>query len=710
MDASFDSGLHALLLLARLHGVTVPAASMQASNGRETSRSGGELARIARTLGLHATLRRAQWRDLLHQPLPALVQLHGDGFVLLAGVRDGEVLVRRDDGALVRLAQAQFTAEWTGMLLVVSPRSAGGVRPTGLAWFLQHLRPLRGVLGEVLVLSLCLNLLGLLPPLVFQAVIDKVLVHQGWATLDVLCAGLLLVILFESVAGVARPRLLAHASSRLDFSMGRALFAHLLRVPLVYHEVRRVGDTLARVRELERIRAFLAGTAPTVLLDLLFVLVFCSMLVVWSPRLSLVVFLSLPVLALLVALSAPELQERIEHQFTRGADLQACLVETIANMRTVKTSALESAQTQRWATLSASALESAMRTQALGSLIAQATASVQKVVGVLLLWWGAHEVIAGNLTVGELVAFNLFAVRAMQPWLRLAQAWQEFVQIKVSLRRVDDLLTVPTEPGPEDEDTPPPALHGDIRFERVSFRHAPDKPLVLRHLEFRVARGEIVAVVGPSGSGKSTLTALLQRLYLPSEGRIFIDDRDIAHVNGAHLRRHIGVVSQDCRLFNRTIRENIAMRDDSLPLETVMDAARTAGAHDFIAALPAGYDTLVSEQAVSLSGGQVQRIALARALVCEPAILVLDEFTSALDAATESFLLRQLPSLAAGRTVILVTHRQSLAALADRVLVLMDGCLVQQGHPALLARLSGPYQRLWQEPAPPPADPSRRQP
>ncbi len=701
MDSTPDSGLQALLLLARLHGIPVPPATAgRDPAGNSVPCSATALLGIARQLGLKASLHTLRWNTLTRIPLPALIELRGRGYRLLAGLRKEEVLLRGTQGELTRMARESFTAAWTGQVLVAAPPAGATSRPTGFAWFWRHLSPSRGALLEVLLLSLCLNLLGLVPPLAFQTVIDKVLVHHAWATLDVLCAGLVLVTLFEVVAGILRPRLLAHVSSRLDLRMGLDLFGHLMRVPLAYHDARRVGDTLARVRELEHIRSFLAGTAPTILLDLLFVIFFCAMLVAWSPRLSLVVFLSLPVLVLLVALSAPALSARIEQQFTAAANLQACLVETLGNMRVVKATALEDQQIHRWAELSAAAIHAGLRTSLLASPVAQLSASLQKAMGVVLLWFGARSVIEGHLTVGELVAFNLFAARATQPLLRMAQAWQEWMQIKVSMQRVDELLKVLPEPGSR-EAREPSTLQGAIRFDRVSFRYAPEQPLILRDVDFRIAPGEIVAIVGASGSGKSTLTTLLQRLYLPSQGRIFIDDRDVASLDGVGLRRQMGVVTQDSRLFNRTIRENISIRDPSLPLETIVAAAREAGAHDFIASLPAAYDTMVSEQGVSLSGGQVQRIALARALISRPAILVLDEFTSALDALTENFLISQLPVLARGRTVILVTHREALAALADRVLVLEDGCLVQQGRPELLARLSGPYQRLWQRAAQP---------
>jgi subfamily B ATP-binding cassette protein HlyB/CyaB len=699
MDATPDSGLQALLLLARLHGISVPLATAgRWPAGDSAPCSATDLLRIARGLGLKASLRTLRWSTLSRIPLPALVELRGRGYWLLAGLRTEEVLLRGQQGELTCMARAPFTAAWTGRVLVATPQTGATSRPTGFAWFWRHLSPSRGALLEVLLLSLCLNLLGLVPPLVFQTVIDKVLVHHAWATLDVLCAGLVLVTLFEAIAAMLRPRLLAHASSRLDLRMGLDLFEHLMRVPLAYHDARRVGDTLARVRELEHIRSFLAGTVPTILLDLLFVIFFCAMLVAWSPRLSLVVFLSLTVLVLLVALPAPVLRARIEQQFTAAANLQACLVETLGNMRVVKATALEDRQTGRWAELSALAIHAGLHTSLLASPVAQLTASLQKVMGVVLLWFGARSVIEGQLTVGELVAFNLFAARATQPLLRMAQAWQEWMQIRVSMQRVDELLKVLPEPGTS-QARESPRLQGAVRFERVSFRYAPEQPLILRDVDFRIGPGEIVAIVGASGSGKSTLATLLQRLYLPSQGRIFIDDRDVASVDGAALRRQMGVVTQDSRLFNRTIRENIAIRDPTLPLETIVAAAREAGAHEFIASLPSAYDTMVSEQGVSLSGGQVQRIALARALISRPAILVLDEFTSALDALTENFLTAQLPVLARGRTVILVTHREALAALADRVLVLEDGCLVQQGRPELLARLSGPYQRLWQRAA-----------
>jgi len=320
-------------------------------------------------------------------------------------------------------------------------------------------------------------------------------------------------------------------------------------------------------------------------------------------------------------------------------------------------------------------------------------------VTALTLFFGAYLVIDGSLTVGELVAFNMLAGRVAQPVLRLAMLWQDFQQARISIARLGDILNTHPEPTYRATRATPPAIRGQIALDHVNFSYRTEGPEVLHDVCLDIAAGQVLGIVGPSGSGKSTLTKLVQRLYVPERGRVLIDGIDLALVDVAWLRRQIGVVLQENVLFNRSIRDNIALADPGLPMDQVIAAARLAGAHEFILELPQGYDTVVGERGSSLSGGQRQRIAIARALITDPRILILDEATSALDYESERVVHQNMRQIARGRTVLIIAHRLSTVRLADRIITVDRGRVVEDGTHDELIRTGGNYAALYRQQA-----------
>jgi subfamily B ATP-binding cassette protein HlyB/CyaB len=704
-------GLDALALLARLHQASADPAALRHQLGLAPSEpaTADDLLRAARLLGLKARRVRCTADRLPTTPLPALATLQGGAFVVLARVDGPRVLVQyfgnvdpthggtSAAGRPTIEPLADFLAAWAGELILVTSRAslAGELARFDFSWFIPGIVKYRRLLGETLGVSVVLQLFALISPLFFQVVMDKVLVHRATTTLDVLVIGLVAVVLFESTLNALRGYVLSHTTSRLDVELGSRLYRHLLALPLAWFEARRVGDSVARVRELEHIRQFLTGQALTVLLDVLFSVVFIAVMLFYSVPLTLIVLASLPVYVLITLAVVPVLRARLNEKFARGAENQALLVETLSGVQTVKAGALEPQLARRWDQQLAAYVSASFRAGTTALLGHEAIALTGKLVSAATLWYGAHLVMDQKLTVGMFVAFNMFAGRVAQPIMRLAQMWADFQQVGISMQRLADILDTRTEAPPSAAAQLPP-LRGEVRFEQLRFRYRPDAPPVLDGLDLHVRPGEVLGIVGRSGSGKSTLAKLVQRLYVPEHGRVQVDGVDIGLIDAAQLRRQIGVVLQENQLFNRSVRENIAIADPAAPLAAVMQAARLAGAHGFISELPQGYDTPLGEHGTGLSGGQRQRIAIARALFTHPRILILDEATSALDYESEAALQRNMVAICRGRTVIIIAHRLSTVRHAHRIVVLERGRVAEAGaHDALLQRPGGLYARLW---------------
>lgn len=559
-----------------------------------------------------------------------------DGWFLIGRVNGGEALIQRPGELPSKVSRGELTEVWSGRLILLTTREGSGGQPGkfDVRWFIPQMIRYRRLIGEVLLITLALNLLGLAAPLFFQNVIDKVLVHNTLATLQVLAFGFAAVSIWEVVFGWLRTRLFSETSQKIDVELGSRLFRHLLGLPLAYFESRRVGDTVTRVRQLETIREFLTNASLSVLVDPAFTVVFLVAMWFYSPALFWIVIASIVGYVVVSLLVTKPLRDRLDDKFERGAANNALLVESVSGMQTVKAAAVEPQWQDRWERQLAGYSAANQRVINLGNTGSQAVQLISKLSLVAILYFGAREVIAGAMTVGGLVAFNMFAQRVSGPVIRMAQLWQDFQQVRISIDRLGDVLNAPVEPGAGSR-VALPALKGGVRFDGVRFRYGLDGPWTLDDINFELEPGATLGIAGSSGSGKSTLTKLLQRMYTPAAGRILVDGVDIAQIDPAWLRRQIGVVLQENLLFNRSIRDNIALANPAMPLEHVMAAAQLAGAHEFILTLPQGYDTIIEERGVNLSGGQRQRLAIARSLVTQPRILIFDEATSALDAESE---------------------------------------------------------------------------
>lgn len=695
-----DTGLFALLMMSRMHGIPADEHQLRHEFGAEVF----DVTRIllaAQRLGMHARV-VAQAPDRFDKaPLPAIGCHKERGFFIVAKHDRGtpnqppRLLIQIPGSQPALMTVKDFEESTTGELIFFTSKSsfAGALARFDFTWFIPAIVKYRKLLGEVLLISLVLQIIGLVTPLFFQVVMDKVLVNHAMKTLNVIAIGLVCAIVFEVLFTAIRSWVFAHTSSKIDVELGARLFRHLVNLPLAYFQARRVGDSVARIRELENIRAFLTSNAMTVLMDIVFSFVFLAVMLWYSVQLTLIVVLSIPLYMALSLVLTPVIRERLNAKFARSAENQSFLVESISNMDTVKAMAVEPRWVQKWDQQLAAYVTAGLSVSNVGTLANAGVTLISKLVTAAIMWQGSLLVIDQQLTVGELVAFNMLSSQVSNPILRLAQLWNDFQQVGVSMSRLGDILN--TLPEVNGQKTRLPRVSGAIAFDQVSFRYRPDAADVIRQFSLSIQAGEIIGIVGRSGSGKSTLTKLVQRLYTPDRGRVLIDGQDIAVIDTASLRRQIGVVLQENSLFNRSVRDNIAVVHPALPIEAVMEAARLAGAHEFICELPEGYDTMVGEHGTGLSGGQRQRIAIARALIGNPRVLIFDEATSALDYESEKIIQDNMQRICLGRTVLVIAHRLSAVRHAHRIIVMERGQMVECGtHAELLARPDGIYAHL----------------
>lgn len=688
------SGVSVLVLILRIHGIAADARQLLHQYGETIGTV--EILRCAKELKFKARVIESTWDRLAKAALPAIAERSDGSFIIVSKVGDtGAIILDPLVGKPQSLSRAEFESAWNGRIILMARRGSllDTARRFDIHWFLQAMVKYRRLLSEVLIASFFLQLFALVSPLFFQVVIDKVLVHRGLTTLDVIVIGLLVVSVFESVLTALRTYVFSHTTNRIDVELGARLFKHLVGLPISYFEARRAGDSVARVRELENIRNFLTSSALTLVIDLVFTFVFLAVMAFYSLWLTGIVLISFPFYIGISVLVTPLFRHHLNEKFNRGAENQAFLVESITGIETLKALAVEPQMQRRWEEQLASYVRSSFRVSNLGNWASQSIQLINKLVTAAILFFGAKAVIGGTMTIGELVAFNMLAGRVAQPVLRLAQIWQDFHQARISIDRLGDILNSPTEPAFTPGRTALPDIKGTISFEHVHFRYKIDGPEILHDINLSIPAGQVIGIVGPSGSGKSTFAKLVQRLYVPEGGRILVDGVDLAMVDVSWLRRQIGVVLQENELFNRSIRENIALADPGMPIARIIEVAKLAGAHDFILELPQGYDTRVGEHGSNLSGGQ--RIAIARALIMNPRILIFDEATSALDYESERIIQENMQWIVHGRTVLIIAHRLTAVRNCNQIITIEKGRIVESGSHDDLLRTGGRYASLW---------------
>ncbi len=705
--------LQCFVLCARQHGVDLAMERLSHDYAiGEEKPDDALLFRMARDHGLKAKASHLSWRDLqkLGQGFPVIARLKNGNSVILAGVGNidpetgqtteagGQEVAHvldplADRPEVMTLERERFEAAWDGSVLLLKRHHLGEDenRPFSFAWFVPEIKKQRSLFIEVLVIALFMHAIALAIPIYMQVVLDKVLGNQAFATLYVVTAGIALALLFNAVLGYVRQLLILYASSRIDIRLSTRVYAKLLSLPLAFFQHHTAGTLSRHLQQAGSIRQFLTGKLFGTFLDATALLLFLPVLFSYSPLLAFIVLGFSGLIGLNMVLLSGSYKKRLADLYQAEGDKQSMLVESISGVETVKALALEPQRKRRWDGVAAKAVQTQFEVGKLSALTGQISTLLQHLMIVTIVFVGVNLVLDGSLTAGGLIAFNMLSGRVSGPLVALVSLVQDYQQTALSVRMLGSVMNQTSE---QEIRGATPVLHGAVSFDKVAFTY-PDGPTVLKDVSVTVPQGQIVGLIGRSGSGKSTMTKLIQGLHRPQTGSLRFDGVDIRQIDLAHLRTHIGIVPQSSFMFRGTIRDNIAAARPDASLEEVLMAARLAGAYEFIEKQKHGFETMLEEGASNLSGGQRQRLAIARAILRQPAILIFDEATSALDPESEMIVQGNLSRIAEGRTMFLVTHRLSQLVDVDRILLLDDGRIVGDGdHRSLLAQ-NALYQTLW---------------
>ncbi len=691
-QSSSDCGATCLAMISQYWGKRFSINSLRELAG--VGRSGASLQRLskaAESLGYQARPVRASLSRLVERKNPWIAHWQGDHYIVVYWIKGDKVLVADPAKGKYRLSRQDFVTGWTGYALLPEPTERLYETPNekrSLSRFIHLLWPYRSLGLQIILASILIQIFGLISPLFTQIIVDQVMVNKSQSTLNVFVLGALMFGIGGMLLSSIRKYLLSYFSNRLDLTMIGGFINYALKLPLKFFESRRVGDIITRVQENQKIQRFMIKQVLLSWLNFLTGFVYLGLMLYYNWQLTVLVLALIPPIVILTLGATPLLRKISRERFNAAADQNSSLVEMMTGVSTVKTAAAEQELRWRWEDRLTHQLNVRFKGQKLAINLGLLSGLINSIGGTALLWYGATLVLQGQLTIGQYVAFNMMKGHIISPVIALVGLWDELQEVLISVERLNDVFdTEPEETSANQMLTLPP-IQGNVRLQNVTFRYETEEQRnILQNISFEVQAGQTVAIVGRSGSGKTTLVKLLQCLYYPTSGNIWIDDHDLQHVSPQSLRSQLGVVPQECFLFSGTILENITLYRPEFSLERVIEVAKLAEAHTFIQGMPLGYNTKVGERGTNLSGGQRQRIAIARALLGEPRILILDEATSSLDTESERRFQQNLARLSRDRTTFIIAHRLSTVHNADCILVLDRGLLVEKGtHEELMAQ------------------------
>jgi ATP-binding cassette subfamily B protein len=699
-----DCGAACLAMLCRHYGIPMTLGKLrELANVTTQGATLDSLARAGETLGFSTRGVQCTFDSLLGFELPFIVHWEGYHYVVVYGISRERVWVADPALGFRKMSVEEFERGWSGTCLVFTPgEEQAQLTASRSPWirFVGYLKPYKKILAHMFIATFVIQMLGVVPPLIIQNILDGVIVHQNLSLLHLLIVGLIISSVFTQIMSTIRAYLANFMVRNMDFTMMSQFFKHTMSLPFSFFAKRKTGDILARFQENQTIRAFLTESTVTTMLNLLMVFIYFTIMFMYNVKLTLLLIaFVIPIVALTVV-ATPRIKAYAREVFSASTDAQAFLMEALGGVETVKGMGMERPVRLKWEKKYVKALETQYRAQTFHIWVGLASQLLNASVTIAILWVGANLVLSRELTIGQLIAFNSLMGSVLGPLMGLVGLWNLLNDAGVAMERLGDVLDMEPEQKPGDVASRVvlPDLQGEIRLENVYFRYGGnDTPYVLENISLDIRPGELVAIVGRSGSGKTTLAKLLVGFYPPTEGKLVVDGYDISVIDKDYYRAQVGYVMQSNLLFSGTIAANIASGDESLDRRRIEEVAKMADAHAFISKLPLGYEQVVGERGMGLSGGQVQRLCIARALYHDPRLLVFDEATSALDTQSESNIIGNMNEILKGRTAVIIAHRLSTIMRADKILVLYEGAVVEQGRHDELVERRGMYYQLVQK-------------
>jgi subfamily B ATP-binding cassette protein HlyB/CyaB len=699
-----DCGAACLAMICRHYGIPMTLGKLRdLANVTAQGATLDSLARTGESLGFTTRGVQCTYEAMLGFDLPFIVHWEGYHYVIVYGVSKRWVRVADPALGFRKLSVEEFERGWSGTCLLFT---AGEVTAQQVAsrspWvrFVGFLLPYKKILAHLIMATFVIQVLGVIPPLIIQNILDGVIVHQNVSLLNVLIVGLVISNVFTQLMTTIRAHLSNFMVRNLDFSMMSQFFKHTMSLPFSFFAKRKTGDIFARFQENQTIRAFLTESTVTTTLNLLMIFIYFTIMFLYNVKLTLLLLAFVIPIMVLTALATPKLKRYAREVFSASTEAKSLLMETLGGIETVKGMGIERPVRLKWERKYAKALEIQYRAQAFNILVGLGGQLLNAATTIVILWAGASLVLARELSIGQLIAFNAFMGSVLAPLMGLVGLWSLMNDAAVAMERLGDVLDIEPEQKPADLASRVllPDLQGDISLNGLYFRYGGNEtPYVLENISFDIKPGEMIAIVGRSGSGKTTLAKLLVGFYAPTDGKIIVDGYDLSVIDKAYYRAQIGYVMQTNLVFSGSIAENIACGDASPDRRRIEEVAKMADAHAFISTMPLGYEQVVGERGMGLSGGQIQRLCIARALYHDPRLLVFDEATSSLDTQSESNILGNMRDILKGRTAVVIAHRLSTIMRADKILVLYEGAIVEQGrHDELVAR-KGMYHQLVQK-------------
>ncbi|MGH6689994.1 MAG: peptidase domain-containing ABC transporter, partial [Gammaproteobacteria bacterium] len=698
-----DCGAACLAMICRHYGIPMTVGKLrELANVTTQGATLDSLARAGEALGFATRGVQCTHQALLGFELPFIVHWEGYHYVVVYGISKRQVRVADPAVGFKKMTVEQFERGWSGTCLVFTPgQNLVQLAASRSPWvrFAGYLKPYKRILAHLFMATFVIQALGIVPPVIIQNVLDGVIVHHNVNLLHLLIIGLVISNVFTQLISTIRALLANFMVRNMDFAMMSQFFMHTMSLPLSFFANRKTGDIFARFQENQTIRAFLTESTVTTVLNLLMVFIYFTIMFLYNVKMTLVLIAFVVPIVALTVLVTPKVKSYAREVFAASTDAKALLMEALGGAETIKGMGIERPVRLKWERKYAKALDVQYRSQVFNIRIGLASQLLNAATTVTILWVGANLVLAQELTIGQLIAFNVLMGSVLAPLLGLVQLWSLLNDAGVAMERLGDVLDIAPEQKPEELASRVllPDLKGEIRLEGVYFRYGGNEtPYVLENLNVEIKPGELVAVVGRSGSGKTTLAKLLVGFHAPTEGRLMVDGYDMSVIDKAYYRAQVGYVMQNHLLFSGTLAENIASGDESPDRRRIEEVAKRADAHGFISKLPMRYEQVVGERGMGLSGGQIQRLCIARALYHDPRLLVFDEATSALDTQSENAIVANMHGILKGRTAVVIAHRLSTIMRADKILVLYEGSIVEHGCHEELVDRRGMYYQLVQ--------------